>query len=104
MGIEFFLKNNNLYLNEMAPRVHNTGHWTQDSCLVDQFEQHIRSICDLPLGNGKRYADIEMINLLGNEIKNISKYKDYSIHIYGKKEIKPNRKMGHVNIIKKGVL
>ena len=104
MGIEFFLKNEILYVNEMAPRVHNTGHWTQDTCMVDQFEQHIRSISDLPLGDGKRYADVEMINLLGDEINKISKYKDCSIHIYGKKEVKPNRKMGHVNIIKKGVI
>tara|TARA_B100001057_G_C22736463_1_gene905983 strand:- start:171 stop:1229 length:1059 start_codon:yes stop_codon:yes gene_type:complete len=104
MGIEFFVENEHLFLNEIAPRVHNTGHWTQDGCLIDQFEQHIRCISNLPIGDGKRYADVEMVNLLGSEVESISKFKNNSVYIYGKSEIKQGRKMGHVNIIKKGVI
>jgi len=84
MGIEFFIKNKQLLINEIAPRVHNTGHWTQDGCLIDQFEQHIRCISNLPIGDGKRYANVEMINLIGNEVKSISKFKNNAIYIYGK--------------------
>ncbi len=104
MGIEFFVKNKHLFLNEIAPRVHNTGHWTQDGCLIDQFEQHIRCISSLPIGDGKRYANIEMFNLIGSEVETFPKFKNSSVYIYGKSEIKQGRKMGHVNIIKKGVI
>ena len=65
LGIEFFVANNEIIVNEIAPRVHNSGHWTQTGCAVDQFEQHIRAISGWPLGNGKRHSDVIMENLIG---------------------------------------
>ncbi|NAZ18044.1 ATP-grasp domain-containing protein, partial [Glutamicibacter soli] len=65
MGVELFVTPQGLVVNEIAPRVHNSGHWTQAGCAVDQFEQHIRAVAGLPLGDGKRYADVVMENLIG---------------------------------------
>ncbi len=104
MGIEFFVAKNEsghvLYVNEIAPRVHNSGHWTQDGCLIDQFEQHIRAIAGWPLGAADRHSNIEMINLIGDDIKQLPKYLNdprSKIHLYGKSEAREGRKMGHVN-------
>lgn len=100
MGVELFVTSAGLLVNEIAPRVHNSGHWTQNGCAVDQFEQHIRAITGWPLGDGTRYADIEMVNLIGDDIAmipNLARQKDTSIHLYGKAEARPGRKMGHVN-------
>jgi 5-(carboxyamino)imidazole ribonucleotide synthase len=86
-------------VNEIAPRVHNSGHWTQTGCVVDQFEQHIRAISGRRLGDGKRYADIKMVNLIGDDlIKNLDT-NGSAIHIYGKREIRKGRKMGHINYV-----
>ena len=102
--IEMFLtETNKLLVNEIAPRVHNSGHWTLDGAVTDQFEQHIRSICDLPLGKPNKHSSIIMKNILGDEILDIrNKLSDpfAKIYIYGKKNVKKNRKMGHVNFIK----
>jgi len=82
--------------------VHNSGHWTQQGCAIDQFEQHIRAIAGWPLGDGKRHCDVTMENLIGNDmdrLPEIAKEGNAAIHLYGKSETKPSRKMGHVNRI-----
>ena len=100
MGVELFVTPQGLIVNEIAPRVHNSGHWTQAGCAVDQFEQHIRAVAGLPLGDGQRYADVEMENLIGDDIDRIPdllRRPRTQIHLYGKGEARPGRKMGHVN-------
>jgi 5-(carboxyamino)imidazole ribonucleotide synthase len=87
-------------VNEIAPRVHNSGHWTLDGCSVSQFEQHIRAVVGWPLAKPVRYgARVEMINLIGAEVEDYKKYLDVpgaAIHLYGKTATRPGRKMGHV--------
>lgn len=88
-----------LMMNEIAPRVHNSGHWTSDACAVSQFEQHIRAITGLPLGDPVRHSDTIMTNLLGAEALDITDFAGQSnvcIHLYGKQSARPGRKMGHV--------
>ena len=100
MGVELFVTPEGLIVNEIAPRVHNSGHWTQNGCTIDQFEQHIRAVAGWPLGDGKRQLDVEMLNLIGDDIDRIPDYaKDghVAIHLYGKADAKPGRKMGHIN-------
>ncbi len=101
IGIELFdLDDGQLLVNEIAPRVHNTGHWTQDGCVCDQFEQHIRAIAGWPLGPTHAHALVEMTNLLGPEVDRWSDLvaePDQRVHLYGKSEARPGRKMGHVN-------
>jgi len=100
LGVELFVTPKGLLVNEIAPRVHNSGHWTQAGCTVDQFEQHIRALAGWPLGDGSRYADIEMLNLIGDDVAQVptlAKEPRTQIHLYGKAEAKPGRKMGHVN-------
>lgn len=102
MGVELFVTPAGLVVNEIAPRVHNSGHWTQNGCAVDQFEQHIRAISGWPLGDGSRHADVNMENLIGDDmakVPDIAAEKSACLHLYGKAEIKPGRKMGHVNRI-----
>lgn len=103
MGIELFVTPTGLIVNEIAPRVHNSGHWTQVGCAVDQFEQHIRAVAGLPLGDGKRHVDVMMENLIGDDMATVpSLLRDArtQVHLYGKGEARPGRKMGHVNRIK----
>ena len=104
IGIELFeMADGRLLVNEFAPRVHNTGHWTQDGCEVDQFEQHIRAVAGWPLGPTRAIAQVEMLNLLGEEAGHWAKYAaepETRIHLYGKRQAKPGRKMGHVNRVK----
>ena len=104
MGVELFdLGEGVLLVNEIAPRVHNTGHWTQDGCACDQFEQHIRAIAGWPLGPTTAHAKVEMTNLLGDEVEQwraLSAEPDARLHLYGKAEARPGRKMGHVNRVK----
>ncbi len=104
LGVELFdLGDGRLLVNEIAPRVHNTGHWTQDGCVCDQFEQHIRAIAGWPLGPTTAHARVEMTNLLGEEVDQWSKLAarpDARLHLYGKAEARPGRKMGHVNRVK----
>jgi len=99
MGVELFVIPNGLMVNEIAPRVHNSGHWTQDACLIDQFEQHIRAIAGWPLGDGQRHSDAVMVNLLGDDANQLEQWQNAAIHLYGKSEVKSGRKMGHVNRI-----
>ena len=104
VGIELFeLSDGRLLVNEIAPRVHNTGHWTQDGCEVDQFEQHIRAVAGWPLAPARAIAQVEMLNLLGAEVDAWPKFAaepETRIHLYGKRKAKPGRKMGHVNRVK----
>ncbi len=104
IGVELFVTPAGLMVNEIAPRVHNSGHWTQDGCLIDQFEQHIRAIAGWPLGDGTRIADVVMENLIGDDIDRIGEIAadpDAALHLYGKAETRPGRKMGHVNRLKR---
>ncbi len=101
MGIELFdLGDGTLLVNEIAPRVHNTGHWTQDGCEVDQFELHIRAVAGWPLGDTAPKVSVEMTNLLGDEANDwltIAAEPNARLHLYGKGDPRPGRKMGHVN-------
>jgi 5-(carboxyamino)imidazole ribonucleotide synthase len=100
MGVEYFVGEDVIHVNEIAPRVHNSGHWTQDACTVSQFEQHIRAIAGWPLGATHRHSDVVMTNLLGDEISAWAKLvaePGLGFHHYGKSEARPGRKMGHVN-------
>jgi len=88
-----------LLVNEIAPRVHNSGHWTIDGATVSQFEQHIRAVAGLPLGKPIRRGRIEMMNLLGEEANDVTRWlemPDAAVHLYGKTAARPGRKMGHV--------
>ena len=100
MGVELFVTPTALIINEIAPRVHNSGHWTQNGCAVDQFEQHIRAITGWPLGDGSRHSDVVMENLIGDDILRVpvlAAERHTALHLYGKADAKPGRKMGHVN-------
>ena len=99
MGIELFVTAEGLLVNEIAPRVHNSGHWTQNACLVDQFEQHVRAVAGWPLGSGARHADCVMDNLIGEDLHVPAGTEDVALHYYGKAEARPGRKMGHINRI-----
>ena len=100
LGVELFVTNDGLIVNEIAPRVHNSGHWTQNGCVVDQFEQHVRAVAGWPLGDPSRQHDVTMENLIGDEIDVIAnrvQQPGVALHVYGKAETKPGRKMGHIN-------
>jgi 5-(carboxyamino)imidazole ribonucleotide synthase len=100
MAVEMFeTRDGRLLVNEIAPRVHNSGHWTIDACAVSQFEQHVRAIAGWPLGDPARHSDAVMTNLLGEEANAWEQYArtpSTSVHLYGKGEARPGRKMGHV--------
>lgn len=100
LAVELFDCGDRILVNEMAPRVHNSGHWTLDAAVTSQFEQHIRAICGLPLGSGDRLCDAVMENLIGDEVAAwpaLLAEPDTKLHLYGKAEARPGRKMGHVN-------
>lgn len=102
LGVELFVTPQGLVVNEIAPRVHNSGHWTQNACTVDQFEQHIRAVVGWSLGDGQRYSDVVMENLIGDDmdrVATLAKEPDCALHLYGKALVKPGRKMGHMNRI-----
>ena len=105
IGIEFFvLADGTLIANEMAPRVHNSGHWTEAACVVSQFEQHIRAVAGLPLGNADRHSDCVMQNLIGDDILAVPDWlqrPDTLVHLYGKTEWRAGRKMGHVTTLQR---
>ena len=89
-----------LLINEIAPRVHNSGHWTMDACAADQFENHIRAVAGWPLASPERHSDAEMLNLIGHEAEDwlrLAAEPGARLHLYGKREARPGRKMGHVN-------
>jgi 5-(carboxyamino)imidazole ribonucleotide synthase len=100
IGVEFFvLADGTLIANEIAPRVHNSGHWTEAACVVSQFEQHIRAVTGLALSNGARHSACVMQNLIGDDIGDLPVWlarPNTLVHLYGKTEVRPGRKMGHV--------
>ena len=99
MTVEFFWSaEEGLIANEIAPRVHNSGHWTHEACLVSQFEQHIRAVVGWPLGDPSRHSDAEMTNLIGEDAadwQGLAADRGLAVTLYGKREIRPGRKMGH---------
>jgi len=103
LGVEMFVtRSGQILINEIAPRPHNSGHWTMDACFVSQFEQQMRAVAGLPLGSFERHHDAVMTNLLGDDINTIPdliKNEKAHVHDYGKREPKEGRKMGHVTII-----
>jgi len=103
VAVEFFVKQDGgLLVNEIAPRPHNSGHWTMDGCVTSQFEQFVRAICGLPLGAVDILAPIKMLNLIGDDVngwEEIVKNPNAKLHLYGKREAREGRKMGHVNYI-----
>jgi 5-(carboxyamino)imidazole ribonucleotide synthase len=105
LTVEFFASNSGPVVNEIAPRVHNSGHWTIEGAVTSQFEQHIRAICDLPAGlTGLTRGGAVMDNLIGDEIEQwpeLLAERGAHVHIYGKGEARPGRKMGHVTRVKR---
>jgi 5-(carboxyamino)imidazole ribonucleotide synthase len=102
MGVELFqAPDGSLVVNEIAPRVHNSGHWTIEACVVDQFQQHIRAVAGWPLGDGSRHSDAVMTNLIGVEADDwrMLAASGDGLHLYGKAPARPGRKMGHVTRI-----
>lgn len=115
LGVEFFISRGQLYVNEMAPRPHNSGHYTLDACVTDQFEQQVRTLCGLPLGEARAHSAAVMVNLLGdiwfekgNDGSEQYREPDWSklyampnlkLHLYGKHHARHGRKMGHFTVI-----
>ncbi len=114
MGVEFFVSGGQLIVNEMAPRPHNSGHYTIDACVTNQFEQQVRALCGLPLGESRTHSAAVMVNLLGDlwfePGENIEHYREpdwaklhafrsLKLHLYGKHHARPGRKMGHFTVI-----
>ena len=101
LAVEFFVtREGRLLANEIAPRPHNSGHWTQDACGADQFEQFVRAVAGLPLADPARLSDARMVNLLGEDVRSwpgLLAEPGARLHLYGKREVRPGRKMGHVN-------
>lgn len=102
IGVELFVgrEDEALSVNEFAPRVHNSGHWTEDGCTVSQFESHVRAIAGWPLGPTARHADVVMTNLIGTDAETwprLAAEPGARLHLYGKRQMRPGRKMGHVN-------
>jgi 5-(carboxyamino)imidazole ribonucleotide synthase len=102
LTIEFFVVNGRLVANEMAPRVHNSGHWTIEGCVTSQFENHLRAICDMPLGSSRALGHTAMINFLGKmpDANRLLAIEGLAFHDYGK-EPRPGRKLGHCTILKR---
>jgi 5-(carboxyamino)imidazole ribonucleotide synthase len=103
LAVEMFVvkdgASHSVLVNEIAPRVHNSGHWTIDGASVSQFEQHIRAVAGLPLGKPIRRGRIEMTNLLGDDVNDVGRWLEtpgVGVHLYGKTAVRPGRKMGHV--------
>ena len=103
LAVEFFVlaqsRRELLYVNELAPRVHNSGHWTIDACAVSQFENHIRAVAGWPIGTTSRHSNAVMTNLIGRDANSWSRLAaepETCVHLYGKHEARPGRKMGHV--------
>ncbi len=103
LTVEMFVVGNgddaHLMVNEIAPRVHNSGHWTADAAYCSQFEQHVRAVCGWPLGDNDRHSDVVMQNLIGDDVarwRELAAEPGARLHLYGKAEARPGRKMGHV--------
>ncbi|UOF92225.1 5-(carboxyamino)imidazole ribonucleotide synthase [Fodinisporobacter ferrooxydans] len=104
LAVEMFCKGEQLLVNELAPRPHNSGHYTMDACVTSQFEQHIRAICDLPLGDPTLLSPVVMVNVLGEHVQPLLNRlhllsNGIKLHLYGKKEAIEKRKMGHLNVL-----
>lgn len=104
LAVEMFvLEDGNILINELAPRPHNSGHYSIEACNVSQFHQHIRAVCGWPLRQPRLWAPSIMVNVLGEHVEPLEKelvnYPDWSVHLYGKAEAKEKRKMGHVTIM-----
>jgi 5-(carboxyamino)imidazole ribonucleotide synthase len=106
MTCEFFATSTGPVFNEMAPRVHNSGHWTIEGAVTSQFENHVRAICGLPLGETATIApQVSMENLIGDEVERATRIlaePGAHLHLYGKREARPGRKMGHVTRLGRG--
>lgn len=113
-AVEMFLtKEDEILVNEIAPRVHNSGHYTIEACITSQFQQHIRAICGIPLGETESLIPAVVVNILGEEnekgkpyykgFKEVLEISGVNIHIYGKDVVKPYRKMGHLTIVDKDI-
>jgi 5-(carboxyamino)imidazole ribonucleotide synthase len=112
LGVEFFVVEGKLLVNEMAPRPHNSGHYTLDACVTSQYEQQVRALCGLPLGDARPHSNAMMVNLLGDlwypdgahqarepdwhKLQSVSNLK---LHLYGKHQSRPGRKMGHFTVL-----
>ncbi len=104
LAVEFFVSDENvLYFNEMAPRPHNSGHYTKDACVTSQFEQQVRMMCGLPPGDTRLMSPVVMVNMLGDlwppKWNAIFAHTNVKLHLYGKPEARPGRKMGHFNVL-----
>jgi 5-(carboxyamino)imidazole ribonucleotide synthase len=101
LAVEFFVAGDTLLFNEVAPRVHNSGHWTIEACAVSQFEQHIRIVAGWPLGDPTRHSDAVMDNIIGSEAERWLEFagRCSGLHLYGKPEIRQGRKMGHITTL-----
>ena len=105
LAIEMFLtRDGQLYVNELAPRPHNSGHYTMEACATSQFEQHVRAVCNLPLGSTELLTPVVMVNILGEHLQPVLDRIDAlprsaKLHLYGKAESKEKRKMGHLNVL-----
>ena len=111
MAVEFFISNGKILVNEIAPRPHNSGHFTLDACMTDQFEQQVRAVCGLPLGETTLLSPVVMINMLGDIWHNgkapkwqkLLDHPNVKLHLYGKREARPGRKMGHFNVLSENI-
>jgi 5-(carboxyamino)imidazole ribonucleotide synthase len=107
MAVEFFVSNNMLLVNEIAPRPHNSGHYTLDACVTNQFEQQVRAVCDLTLGDTRLLSPVVMVNMLGDlwhngeapDWKQLLDHANVKLHLYGKQQARPGRKMAHYNVV-----
>lgn len=108
LAVEMFLtKDDEIYINELAPRPHNSGHYSIEACETSQFEQHVRAVCGWPLGSTSLLKPAVMVNILGEHqqplLDRIPDLQDWKVHLYGKKEAKFKRKMGHVTLLRETV-
>ena len=106
MAVEFFVADGRLLINEVAPRPHNSGHYTLDACVTDQFEQQVRALCGLPLGDARLLSPVAMVNILGDRWHDggphwdtLLAHANIKLHLYGKETARPGRKMGHFNVL-----
>jgi 5-(carboxyamino)imidazole ribonucleotide synthase len=107
--VEFFQSSGgDLLINEIAPRPHNSGHYTLDACSVSQFEQQVRVVCGMPLGEARLLSPAAMVNLIGDEVRSVTSSRGFHdllsipgavLHLYGKRVVRSGRKMGHVTFL-----
>jgi len=111
MAVEFFISDGKILVNEIAPRPHNSGHYTLDACITNQFEQQVRAVCGLALGDTRLLTPVVMINMLGDiwhngnapQWQKLLKHPNVKLHLYGKPEARPGRKMGHFNVLSENI-